>query len=195
MKKTLKIAGIVLLALLLVVLAYVVYVFLSYHRIEDNLSLTPEGSASASVRTDIPYTVVSYNIGFGAYESDYSFFMDGGTESWAWSKERLDANLANIAQVLQKQNADFYFVQEVDAGSTRSYHRDESALLRQALPNFSSVWGQNYDSPFLFWPLAQPHGSSVSGLMTFSSAPITSSLRRSLPIETGVMKLVDLDRC
>ena len=127
MKKTLKIAGIVLLALLLVVLAYVVYVFLSYHRIEDNLSLTPEGSASASVRTDIPYTVVSYNIGFGAYESDYSFFMDGGTESWAWSKERLDANLANIAQVLQKQNADFYFVQEVDAGSTRSYHRDESA--------------------------------------------------------------------
>ena len=135
MKKTLKIAGIVLLALLLVVLAYVVYVFLSYHRIEDNLSLTPEGSASASVRTDIPYTVVSYNIGFGAYESDYSFFMDGGTESWAWSKERLDANLANIAQVLQKQNADFYFVQEVDAGSTRSYHRDESALLRQALPD------------------------------------------------------------
>ena len=195
MKKTLKIAGIVLLALLLVVLAYVAYVFLSYHRIEDNLSLTPEGSASASVRTDIPYTVVSYNIGFGAYESDYSFFMDGGTESWAWSKERLDANLANIAQVLQKQNADFYFVQEVDAGSTRSYHRDESALLRQALPNFSSVWGQNYDSPFLFWPLTQPHGSSVSGLMTFSTAPISSSLRRSLPIEQGVMKLVDLDRC
>ena len=31
--------------------------------------------------------------------------------------------------------------------------------------------------------------------MTFSSAPIVSSLRRSLPIETGVMKLVDLDRC
>ena len=101
MKKTLKIAGIVLLALLLVVLAYVAYVFLSYHRIEDNLSLTPEGNASASVRTGTPYTVVSYNIGFGAYEADYSFFMDGGTESWAWSKERLDANLANIAQVLQ----------------------------------------------------------------------------------------------
>ena len=39
MKKTLKIAGIVLLALLLVVLAYVVYVFLSYHRIEDNQPL------------------------------------------------------------------------------------------------------------------------------------------------------------
>lgn len=195
MKKALKIAGCVLLALLLLVLGYVAYVFLDYHRIEDNLSLSPEGSASAAVKTDTAYTVVSYNIGFGAYESDYSFFMDGGTESWAWSEERLDENLAHIAQTLKDRQADFYFVQEVDTDSTRSYHRDEAALLRQALPGYSSVWGQNYDSPFLFWPLTQPHGSSVSGLMTFSSAPLASSLRRSLPIETGVMKLVDLDRC
>ena len=91
--------------------------------------------------------------------------------------------------------ADFYFIQEVDTDSTRSYHRNEADILRRALTGYSSVWGQNYDSPFLFWPLTQPHGSSVSGLMTFSSAPIASSLRRSLPIETGVMKLVDLDRC
>ena len=195
MKKTLKIAGCVCLALLIVVLSYVVYVFLSYHRIEDNLSLSSDGSASASVRTGTPYSVVSYNIGFGAYESDYSFFMDGGTESWAWSEERLDANLESIAQILKQQKADFYFVQEVDTDSTRSYHRDEAAVLRQTLTGYSSVWGQNYDSPFLFWPLTQPHGSSVSGLMTFSSAPIASSLRRSLPIEAGVMKLVDLDRC
>lgn len=195
MKKTLKIAGCVCLALLIVVLSYVVYVFLSYQRIEDNLSLSSDGSASASVRTGTPYSVVSYNIGFGAYESDYSFFMDGGTESWAWSEERLDANLESIAQILKQQKADFYFVQEVDTDSTRSYHRDEAAVLRQTLTGYSSVWGQNYDSPFLFWPLTQPHGSSVSGLMTFSSAPIASSLRRSLPIEAGVMKLVDLDRC
>ncbi len=195
MKKTLKIAGCVCLALLIVVLSYAVYVFLSYHRIEDNLSLSSDGSASASVRTGTPYSVVSYNIGFGAYESDYSFFMDGGTESWAWSEERLDANLESIAQILKQQKADFYFVQEVDTDSTRSYHRDEAAVLRQTLTGYSSVWGQNYDSPFLFWPLTQPHGSSVSGLMTFSSAPIASSLRRSLPIEAGVMKLVDLDRC
>ena len=66
MKKTLKIAGCVCLALLIVVLSYVVYVFLSYHRIEDNLSLSSDGSSSASVRTGTPYSVVSYNIGFGA---------------------------------------------------------------------------------------------------------------------------------
>lgn len=196
MKKTLKIAGCVLLAILLILLGYVAYVFLSYHRIDDNLPLTAEGSAAVpAAQTDTAYSVVSYNIGFGAYEDDYSFFMDGGTESWAWSQERLDKNLADIAALLAAQKADFYFVQEVDADSTRTYHTDETALLRQALPGYSSVWGQNYDSPFLFWPLTQPHGASVSGLMTFSSVPISSSLRRSLPIESGVMKLVDLDRC
>ena len=41
MKKALKIAGIVLLALLILVLGYVAYVFLDYHRIEDNLPLGP----------------------------------------------------------------------------------------------------------------------------------------------------------
>ena len=195
MKKALNIVGCVLLALVILILGYVAYVFLSYHRIADNLTLSPQGDASAAVKTCIPYSVVSYNIGFGAYEDDYSFFMDGGSESWAWSKERLDENLTHIAQTLKARQADFYFVQEVDTDSTRSYHRNEADTLRQALPGYSSVWGQNYDSPFLFWPLTQPHGSSVSGLMTFSSAPIVSSLRRSLPIETGVMKLVDLDRC
>ena len=110
MKKALKIAGIVLLALLILVLGYVAYVFLDYHRIEDNLPLTAEGAAAGEVKAGTAYTVVSYNMGFGAYESDYSFFMDGGTESWAWSKERLDTNLANIASLLKAQQADFYFV-------------------------------------------------------------------------------------
>ena len=31
--------------------------------------------------------------------------------------------------------------------------------------------------------------------MTLSRHPISSAVRRSLPIETGIMKLVDLDRC
>lgn len=124
MKKALKIAGIVLLALLILVLGYVAYVFLDYHRIEDNLPLTAEGAAAGEVKAGTAYTVVSYNMGFGAYESDYSFFMDGGTESWAWSKERLDTNLKNIAELLKEQNADFYFVEEVDTDATRSYHRE-----------------------------------------------------------------------
>ena len=59
----------------------------------------------------------------------------------------------------------------------------------------SHVFAQNYDSPFLMYPLTQPHGASRSGLLTFSAAAISSARRVELPIENSVMKLVDLDRC
>ena len=88
LKKTGKILLIVLLALVVLAGAYVAYVLIDYHRISDNLSLSVSGSQEEPAQAGESYTLVSWNIGFGAYESDYSFFMDGGTQSWAWSPER-----------------------------------------------------------------------------------------------------------
>ena len=140
MKKWVKIVLCVLLALLLLAGGYVAYVFIDYHRIGDQM-LTPVQSTDAarSVDTNTAYTVVSWNIGFGAYEDDYGFFMDGGTESRAWSKERLTANMDAIAGYLKQQNADFCLLQEVDIGSTRTYHVDEREPLYAALFNKSTL--------------------------------------------------------
>ena len=159
MKKTLKVALYILLALVLIVLAYVIYVFAAYYRVEDwqTLSVVHCDAASAAPMADAPQTGVTYrvssaNVGFGAYSDDYSFFMDGGKESRARSGQAVDENM-----------------------------RGEVA--------------QNYDSPYLFYPLINPHGANQSGIVTLSRHPISSAVRRSLPIETSVMKLVDLDRC
>ena len=194
MKKWLKAALCVLLAILLIVGGYVAYVFIDYHRIGD-MALTPSDGGAASVRTDTPYTVLSCNIGFGAYEDDYGFFMDGGTESRAWSEERLTKNLSEISAFLTEQSPDFLLAQEVDIGSTRSYQVDERPYLTEALEDMSGVFCQNYDSPYLMYPLLRPHGASRSGLLTLSSAAITSAGRVELPVEGGFMKLLDLDRC
>jgi len=195
MKKLLKFVLCVLLALVVIVGAYFAYVFISYHRLGDNIPLAVTNKQTGEAQADQAYRIMSWNIGFGAYESDYGFFMDGGSESWAWSEERLDANLRSISDLVRDQGADFYIIQEVDTDSTRSYHRDERVPLQLALPDCGSIWAQNYDSPFLFYPLTQPHGRSVAGIMTFSPYAITSAVRRELPIEETVMKLVDLDRC
>ena len=195
MKRWAKILLCIVLALVVLVGAYVTYVFIDYHRIGD-MDLTPEGDAAVTeLAAGKRYTVLSYNIGFGAYEPDYGFFMDGGTESWAWSQERLTANVGNIGAFLAQQNADFYLIQEVDRNSTRSYHVDERQSICQALAGMSHVFAQNYDSPFLMYPLTQPHGASRSGLMTLSAAGITAASRVELPVESGFMKLLDLDRC
>lgn len=189
-----KIIAIFLAAVILLVGGYFAYVFISFHRIGD-MELEVHNSIEAAAQLNNEYKIVSYNIGFGAYEADYGFFMDGGNQSWAWSKERLDKNLKNISEFLEKQNADFYFIQEVDIDSTRSYHVDEREYLTSALDKMDYTFSQNYDSPFLFYPLTQPHGASKSGLMVFSGCDITSAQRVELPIESGLTKLLDLDRC
>lgn len=198
-KKILKGALCVLLALVLIAAGYLAYVFIDYHRLPDNLVLDVRRASEHAAQSGVPYRIVSWNIGFGAYEDDYGFFMDGGTQSWAWSKERLQANLQAIGEQLAAQDADFLLVQEIDTDSTRSYHIDEYAALQDMLAlhprAYDRVFAQNYDSPFLFYPFTQPHGASKAGIGTFSGSAVSSALRRSLPIETGFTKCLDLDRC
>ena len=198
MKKVFKVIGIVLLVLVLIAGAYVAYVFADYHRIEDNQTLAVTSGQTQQAQTGKSYALVCWNIGFGAYEDDYSFFMDGGTESWAWSEERLWKNLDEIAVVIESLQPDLLLLQEVDFDATRTYHVDEMEFLRTYNgidADTDSVFAVNYDSPFLFYPFIRPHGASRAGLLTRSALTIESGLRRSLPIETGVTKLVDLDRC
>jgi endonuclease/exonuclease/phosphatase family metal-dependent hydrolase len=195
MKKVLKIAGIVLLCVVLLLGGYVAYVFIAYHRLPDSIALDVAGIETGPVQTGTLYTITTYNVGFGAYSRDYSFFMDGGKHAWAYSREEAVKNLNGASSVITARAPDFAFFQEVDTNSTRSYHLDETRLLGESFPGCAAVYAQNYDSPFLFYPFHQPIGKSVSGIVTYSAFSVTSALRRSLPVESGFSKVIDLDRC
>ena len=196
MRKVLWALLIVLALVLLVVGGYVAYLFLDYNRIEDHQALEVHPGAQGALAVGAEKSIVSWNIGFGAYSADYSFFMDGGSESRAFSREAVEQNFAYVTDALQAQGADFMLLQEVDTDSTRSYHVDERRQIEDAFPGgFSSVFAQNYHSSYLFFPILKPHGASNSGILTLSNAEISAAERRSLPIETGVRKFFDLDRC
>ena len=202
MRKALKWILAVLALLILIFAAYAAYVFTSYYRLDDHLVLTPETAVSEQAAQSVQFvpvgenlTVTSWNIGFGAYTDQFSFFMDGGDYSRGFSEEIVNETVESIGACLASFGSDFNLVQEVDLDSTRSYHIDEKAILLEALPEQSAVFAQNYDSPYLFWPLIKPHGKSKSGLLTLSDYEITSAERRSLPIQDGFAKFIDLDRC
>ncbi len=184
----------VLLALVLVVASYAVYVFATYYRI-GNTSLAVNGEQSKRAEAGKEYSLVTWNVGFGAYSDDFSFFMDGGTESRAFSKQAVLDNLNGVVARLQAENPDFMFIQEVDIGATRSYQVDEAQILTDALSAYNHTFAQNYDSPYLFYPITRPHGASKSGLLSFSKYQMLSSERIEVPVESGFMKLLDLDRC
>lgn len=200
-KKVVKSLLILLLVLLLAVVSYVAYVFLSWYRIEDNQILEVQsmnGRAHGDLTAGETWRIASYNIGFGAYSDDYSFFMDGGTESRAHSPEAVTDNIRGAMEAVKDIAPQFLLLQEVDVDGTRSYHINE---LEHLIDNMSyglfqnCTFAQNYDSPYLLWPLFEPHGANQAGQVTCSAFPIASAVRRQLPIEDGLMKLVDLDRC
>ena len=195
-KKILIIAACCFGALLLLVCGYLGYVVFSYERIPDMQEMQIDRAApEAAVKADTAYTIVTQNLGFGAYTQDFTFFMDGGTQSRAESRESVIACITEGAQTVAALEPDFILFQEVDLDSTRSHHTNQYDMLREQFPTFSSTYAVNYDSAYLAYPFHSPHGASYSSLATFSAFDITSSMRRSFPISTSLSKFLDLDRC
>lgn len=198
---------VILIVLVLVVASYLVYVMVDYNRIEDNVKLDVNPAQSEEVEkrlqtdegkvpVDTELGITSFNIGFGAYSHDFSFFMDGGKYSRAIDKQHVLDNTDGAIKTILYQNIDFAFFQEVDTDSTRSYHVDQLKMIQDAFANYESVHAINYHSAYLFYPITEPHGKSNAGISTFSKYRIDSSLRRSFPVPTGFPdKFFDLDRC
>ena len=175
--------------------SYVAYVFMTYHRL-------PGTSEQHSSRTDNPapieeaYTAVTWNLGFGAFNRDFSSFTDGGTESRARSLQHVFDNLVHCVDRIHAESADFVMLQEVDRKSDRAWHVDEAEVIRETLGDrYQSYYVQNYNSAYLLIPPKHPVGAAKSGLLTFSDRDIYRAERVSLPVETGWRKLLDLDRC
>ena len=193
-----KIPLFIVILAVLVAGSYVAYVFISYSRIEDNVELETGGTAEDSIKTGEEYTIVTYNIGFGAYTPDFTFFMDGGSESRAESAQSVKKCTNGVSDTALSYDPELVLFQEVDVDSTRSHHIDQTAMINESFAKagaYDNVFAMNYDSVYLFYPVTEPHGASKSGLLTESAFNISSSLRRSLPVADGFKKILDLDRC
>ena len=121
-RKCLKVIGTVAAILVGVVAVYVIYLFTTYHRIADNLPLTVEQPAKKGTDVDAlaigtEYTALTYNIGFGAYTPDFSFFMDGGKSSWAKSKDSVLDTVQGAGDLAASLNPDFAMIEEIDLDS------------------------------------------------------------------------------
>ena len=180
---------------MLAVFGYLTYVVIAYYRIEDNLALAVTNNSTGAIETDTTLTILSFNTGFGAYSEDYSFFMDGGEHSRAYSKDEAIKNVKGMIKTIESINPNLLLLQEVDIDATRSYHVNQANMYTEYFATKSHTFALNYDSPYLFYPFLKPHGKSKAGLLTMANYKIDSSIRFSLPIEKGINKFVDLDRC
>lgn len=201
-----KILAGLLLVCAVCIAGYVIYMQMNYYRIEDHTALTVENNQERILKTGETYTAVTYNIGFGAYSPDYSFFMDtgemedgtqtAGKYGKAVSRESVETNTEGAAQELEKLNADFMLLQEVDVDADRSYHINQKAELTGRFSDYGNVFANNFHSAYLFYPFSDPHGAVEAGLLNFSRYEIGEAERRSYPVDNSfVTKFTDLDRC
>ncbi|MCX5775973.1 MAG: hypothetical protein NTV44_06475 [Firmicutes bacterium] len=210
---------------------YVGYVMITYTRIEDNLTLPINGlGAQAIADVDLNdgvdpgtgnlFSISTYNIGFGAYNRAYDFFMDEndylpayveshggkahtvGTHSRGLSSDATMTDTVGAIDTITSisttygQDVDFALFQEVDTDSDRSYHINQQALMEETFHSYDYVHASNYHSAYLAYPLNEPIGKNNSGISTFSRYHLESAIRKSFYVSKAFpTKFFDLDRC
>ncbi len=194
--KLIKLLLILILIVAIIVIGYVIYLFATYERIEDETQIEMTGEAqSTTLKWEETHSVMTYNIGFGAYSQDFTFFMDEGEEVKGRSFTEVEENVNSAMGIIEGYDPDFIALQEVDVSSDRSYEMDQSQMIQDKFTNYQSAEAINYDSAYLFYPVTDPIGSSLSEIMTLSKVTMNESVRRSVPIDAGINKFFDLDRC
>ncbi|HIS45872.1 MAG TPA: endonuclease [Candidatus Scatomorpha merdigallinarum] len=194
-RKVLKIAIIVLCAVVALALALVIFLTPTEYRPNNVETLAPYSYGDAT-KPGSSISLLSWNIGYcglGQYED---FVMDGGTGSDKPGRERFEEYYDGVLDTLSERDADIYLIQEADSDSARSYRADEVRGISETLGVATSVYALNYYCPFVPFPWP-PMGRINSGIMTMSDFEIEGAAKRiSLPCPfSWPLRTANLKRC
>lgn len=204
-KRIVIICGSIVVVPIVFVGGYITFMSMQYYRIEDNIKLDTQNQQAEKIDLASTITIATYNIGFGAYNQDFSFFMDSGTMKdgkkvqgaygRAQSEDIVQTNMEGSLGVAKHTASDFYFFQEVDRKATRSFDMNQYEMIKKELTKYGSVYTDVFHSAYLLYPFHEPHGSVESGLVTLSRYQIVENIRRQYPIDNSfITKFTDLDR-
>ena len=139
-------------------------------------------------------TVLAQNTGYAGLGKDSDFFMDGGRDV-APTGEEETTNRNGLIQQLQAQDADVYFLQEVDTNSGRTRGVDQAAYYQALMDGYSSSYALNYSCDFVPYPWP-PMGKVHSGLQTLSRFSVEKAERVALPCPfSWPVSTANLKRC
>lgn len=193
MKRAGKIIGLALCVLALLLAAAVIYLTVREYRPEP-VEEVAASKGKKKIGVGEEFTVLSFNTGYAGLSRDEDFFMDGGKKVQPESRELVQENLEGISRILKEQEADVYFLQEVDRDSKRSYRIDEQAAYEAAL-GYQGMYACNFRCDFVPYPLP-PIGKVESGLVTMTPYEVGQAFRIALPESfTWPVKTCNLKRC
>lgn len=145
--------------------------------------------------TGIPFSVLTWNIGYASLDASQDFFMDGGNGVRPATDENVKRNLAGIMDFLAEAEPDLALIQEADIRSKRSYNVNQRDYLTRHYDG-TSAFAHNFRSIFVPIPFPEFIGQVSSGLLTLSRFETAEALRMSLPNPfSWPLRVANLKRC
>ena len=196
MKKPLKIILIILAVLIGLVAALLIWLTATQLNVKTETAVVTHGENSiASFAPGDSVSILTWNVGYAGLGEESDFFMDGGKQVRAPSKAVVEKNMDGIVSTVETLDADFTFLQEIEADpSTRSYGIEEAERMRTET-GLDTAHARNYKCAFVPYPIP-PIGKVSSGIMTLATAPIASAERIALPSPfKWPVSVANLKRC
>jgi len=193
MKKILKLLLSIMSVVFIALVVFIIFTIFNDYRPKDVETLNLDiGSSNSILEINSPYTIVTFNTGYGGLGESQDFFMDGGSGSGAKTKEEALNNTQAIANYLGTLDADFNLLQEVDLDSKRSQRINQ---YEQYLNHQNKTFAMNYRNSFVPVPLTRPMGQVKSGIVTASkSIPFEITRHKFEGEESFLVQLFELDR-
>ena len=177
------------------IVLFLLFLTLTEYRPEDKEEVAVTGEVHRSMAFDDAFTVMTWNVGYGALGDNADFFMDGGEMVQTADRNRVNRNLNAIRAKIDELSPSFLFLQEVDQSSTRANHVDEYSVFLHHLSNYQASYALNFNVFYLPYPIP-PIGKVKSGIASFSKFRMDSSERIQLPVSfIWPVKTVNLKRC
>ena len=193
MKKVLIVIGCVIGALVLAVAIFLGVFAINEYKPEDVEDVAVENPQDGKLNIDDTVSLLTFNTGYGALSSDQDCYFDGGETVIPESGDLVKKNVAGMAGILKEQDADIYFLQEVDRDAKRSYYVDQLPSYTKAT-GFSSMYGCNFK--VFYVPFNRHMGKVDAGIVTLTGYNVTSSTRYQLPLSfSWPISMVNLKRC
>lgn len=191
----LKIILIALAVLILAFAALVVYLSVTEYSPEDRKPaewLYIQSGDAVSIGEQM--TIYTWNIGYAGLDAKTDFFMDGGNNVNPSSDDVAD-NMAAIKEFISSNEADAWFIQEIDTHSARTGYMNQLEDIASVYDG-SYALAYNYKCEFVPIPLP-PIGKMESGIATFTSGSVKSGSERiALPCPfSWPVSIANLKRC
>jgi endonuclease/exonuclease/phosphatase family metal-dependent hydrolase len=186
----------IIVAIVAVVVLYFAWMTITDYKPEAVLPAQTSGTASEISPSDSIFTIRTWNTGYFGLGKDCDFFYDGGKMTRPSREQYVDYSGNAFKYLETSDKADFWFFQEIDFYSKRTYFDDQLARFKNVFSQMECATAVNYKVSFVPVPLRNPMGKVNSGLVSFSRFHTEDNTRyaflTSYPWPT---QLVMLDRC